>query len=450
MSGDAEDARPGARPYRTPWRRAPQNPWWIMPLLGRVPDIAPRHVSMLGTVSLALLFENYDQAMLTACARQIAESFGLLESDLAALFWRVQAGSLVAFFLVPFADRLGRRRVFLGSILILSIATFLSAFARDVDEFIALQMIARMFMVTCSATAFVLVTEEFPAEHRGWGIGILGALAATGYGLALVIFSGVDVMPFGWRAMYAAGLLPLALLPRFRRQVPETRRFEAHRLTLEGSALRGWWRPLLGLAREHPMRLLAVGLIGSLHAGAQSTAFSFAAYFVQTEHGWSPGQYSAMAIAAGTFGIVGHPWTGRVADARGRRVVGFTLMGSFPLFAVAFYLGPDFLLPLVWIPMIFALTGSSTICRALSTELFPTSHRGSASGFLQLAEALGRVGGLGIVDWGVPHGGSSIPWILGVSLLSLVAAFLVLLVPETGRRELEEINDPDEHGGGVP
>jgi MFS family permease len=441
VSPEEEGETPPARPG--PWgRQAPDNPWWIAPIFGRVPDVESRHVSMLGTVGLALLFEQYDQAMLTAAASQIAASFGLLESDLASLFGRVQAGSLFAFFLIPLADRLGRRRVFLGSIVVLSIATVLSGLAQTIEQFMALQMVARMFMVTCSATAFVLVTEELPAEHRGWGIGLLGALGSTGYGLALLVFAGIDLLPYGWRAMYVAGMLPLALLPRLRRTVPETRRFTEHARELEGSALLGWWRPLLGLVRDYPGRVLAVGLIGGLHAGGQSAAFSYAAYFVQNEHGWSPQAYSLMALAAGTLGIVGHPWTGRFADSRGRRMVGFALMGAFPAFAFLFYLGPALLMPIAWIPLIFCLTGSLTVCRALSTELFPTSQRGSASGFLQLAEALGRVGAFAIVAWGVPEGGSSVPWVLGVSLFSLVAALVVLAVPETGRRELEEISAP--------
>ena len=55
---------------------------------------------------------------------------------------------------------------------------------------------------------------------------------------------------------------------------------------------------------------------------------------------------------------LGHPWTGRFADSRGRRTVGFVLMASFPLFAFAFYLGPAFTLPFAWIPLIFTLTWS--------------------------------------------------------------------------------------------
>ena len=109
MIGSEEGDEPEPRPYRTPWgSRAPDNPWWIAPIFGRVPDVPSRNVSLLGTVALALLFEQYDQAMLTAAASQIAATFGLQESDLAWLFLRIQAGSLVAFFLVPFADRLGQ------------------------------------------------------------------------------------------------------------------------------------------------------------------------------------------------------------------------------------------------------------------------------------------------------------------------------------------------------
>jgi len=436
---------PDPPPYRTPYRLAPDNPWWIAPFLGRVPALAPLQLQMLGAVSLAMLFENYDQAMLTAAARQIALSFGLQESSLASLFWRVHLGSVAAFLLVPFADRIGRRRLFLASLVGLSLATFLTAFTQSIGQFIALQMLARAFMVTCSATSFVIITEEFPAAHRGWGIGMLGALGAMGYGLGLLLFAAIDVLPFGWRALYVVGMTPLCLLPRLRRRVPETRRFEAHRVALGGGGASGWWRPFARLALAYPARAAAVAAIAALASAGQTTAFSFAAFFVQTQHGWSPGAYSGMAVAAGALGIVGHPWAGRVADLHGRRRVGFALMAAFPILALGFYHGPSWALPLMWIPLIFSLTGTATIERALATELFPTSYRGTASGWLQLMEAVGRVSGLALVDWGTAAGGSSLPMIDWVVFGSLLAGLVVLLVPETGRRELETISadEPD-------
>jgi len=436
-----EDPAGEARPYRTPFRSAPDNPWWIAPFLGRVPDVPPARIGMLGVIALAVLFENYDQAMLTAALKQIGESFQVPESELGNLLGRVHLGAVAAFLLVPLADRVGRRRVFLGSLVGLSLATFLSGFAQTLDQLIALQMLSRTFMVTCSATSMVIITEEFPAKHRGWGIGIVGAVGALGYGLGLVLFAAIDVLPYGWRSMYVVGLLPLLFLPRLRRRVTETARFERHRRERrQASVVAGWLRPLASLVRAYPARSLAIGAIGLLASAGQTTGFSFAAFHAQAVHGWSPGLYSLMAIAAGTVGIVGHPWAGRIADRRGRRGVGFALLASFPLLALGFYHGPGWALPFVWIPLVFCLTGTSTIERAVGSELFPTSYRGTASGWLQLAEAVGRFAGLSAVAWWTPSGASNVPMISVVVFASLAAGLVLLLVPETGGRELETVS----------
>jgi MFS family permease len=451
-----EEPASGQHPYGTPFRRAPDNPWWIPPFLGRVPGLPPSQIQMLGVIALAVLFENYDQAMLTAALKQIGETFAVAESDLGALLGRVHLGAVAAFLLLPFADRVGRRRLFLGSLVGLSLATFLTAFARTADQLVALQMLSRTFTVTCSATSIVIVIEELPARQRGWGIGIVGALGAFGYGLGLVLFAAIDVLPYGWRSMYLVGIVPLLFLPRLGRRVPETQRFEQHRLERgAGHGLGGWLRPLASLVRAYPARSLGIGAIGLLVSAGQTTGFSFAAFHAQAVHGWSPGQYSIMAIAAGTVGIVGHPWAGRVADRRGRRSVGFALFAVFPLLALAFYLGPGWLLPFVWVPLVFSLTGTSTIERAVGSELFPTSYRGTASGWLQLSEAVGRSAGLSLVAWGTPAGGSNVPMICLVVFASLLAALVLLLLPETGSRELEEVSaerapaGPAAHARGV-
>ncbi|TFG93936.1 MAG: MFS transporter, partial [Myxococcales bacterium] len=151
-------------------------------------------------------------------------------------------------------------------------------------------------------------------------------------------------------------------------------------------------------------------------------------------------RYTAMAVVAGAVGIVGHPWAGRMADQRGRRGVGFALLSSFPLLALAFYHGPVWVLPVVWIPLIFTMSGGDTILRAIAAELFPTSERGTASGLLQLAEAIGRSGGLFLVAWATPDGASNTPMVSLVVFASLAAGLLLLPLPETGRRELEEIS----------
>lgn len=424
---------------------APRNPWWIPPFLGRVPaEVGASHVRLIGAVSLAACFENFDQAMLTQAVKQIASDFAVAESELGSLLGWVRIGALPAILLIPFADRIGRRRVFLGSVLGMSLATVLAAFAPNAFVFVGLQMVGRMFMVTTAATSFVIVTEELGARNRGWGIGIIGAVGAFGVGLSALLFAAIDWLPYGWRAMYALGVVPLLLMPMLRRRISETARYQrqARERASSGAeaASLGWWRPIASLVRAYPGRALGVALVAAAQSGSGAAAYNFSAFFVQSVHGWAPGQYSLMLLAAGTVGIIGHPLAGRMADARGRRVVGFVLLSAFPLLASAFYVAPSWALPLLWIPVVFALTGGSTIVRALSTELFPTSFRGTASGWVQLVETLGAAAGLFAVSALTASGESSIPGVRIVVFVSFVGALAVLALPETGRRELEEVS----------
>jgi MFS family permease len=290
-----------------------------------------------------------------------------------------------------------------------------------------------------AATAFVIVSEEMAAEHRGWSIGILGAVGAFGVGLSAMIFAAIDVLPYGWRAMYVVGVVPLVLLPMLRRRVTETRRFVDHRENRADDPVKGWWRPLASLVRAYPSRTLAIALLGGSVAASAGVAYNFSAFYVQDTHGWAPGQYSLMLLVAGTVGVVGYPVAGRLADHRGRRAVGFAFFALFPLLAAGFYMGPSWLVPIAWIPMVFVLTGASTIIRALATELFPTSYRGTAGGWLQLVEAVAAAGGLFAVSWLTAEGESVVPAVRLVPFVSWLAALTVLFIPETGRRELEEI-----------
>ena len=57
-----------------------KRPWWLLHRLGPIPDVEQKHVSLLGAVALALLFEEYDLAMLTAALPHIAASLHMAET----------------------------------------------------------------------------------------------------------------------------------------------------------------------------------------------------------------------------------------------------------------------------------------------------------------------------------------------------------------------------------
>jgi MFS family permease len=79
------------------------------------------------------------------------------------------------------------------------------------------------------------------------------------------------------------------------------------------------------------------------------------------------------------------------------------------------------------------------VLRAFATELFPTSHRASAGGWLVLVQTLGW--SLGLLACGVfARSPGDLPRvIIALGGASLLAALCLLLLPETQGRELEEI-----------
>jgi putative MFS transporter len=410
-----------------------------------VPDLEPELVRLLGLVALALFFESYDLSMLTSALKFIAEDLQMAGETLGGYMGMIRLGALPAFLLIPFADQVGRRRVFLVCVVGVSVGTFLTAFSQSPLQFVVIQMITRAFMIGGAAVAVVIVTEEFPARYRGWAIGMLGALAACGHGLGAALFAAIEVLPFGWRTLYLVGATPVLMLPLFQRGIRETSRFEQHQLARAqlgnaGFVLSAWYEPLLNLARKGRMRTLGLALAGGLFALGQVSVFQFTGYFTQTVHGWSPGQFSIMVIIGGGVGIIGNIVAGRLGDQMGRRHVGLVFMALFPVSAWIFYNGPGWTLPLAWTLFVFCSTAGDVIVRAFSTELFPTSHRGTSAGWLSLIQTVGWAGGLLLVGLGTNEPGDIARVTSLLSLAVLAAGLALLLLPETGGRELEMIS----------
>ena len=425
----------------------PGNPWWIPPILGRVPpEVDARQLSLIGAVALAIYFEGYDITMAAQAIKYIREDFGFPQSEIGRVSAWFRLGAIPAFFLIPFGDGFGRRRVFLLCIVGSSLATFATAFTQSIEQFILVQIFARTFLITGVAQAYVIVAEEVPAAHRGWSIGILGAFSALGVGLGALLFSMIEWLPYGWRSLYVVGVVPLALMPYFRARVRETARFTRERATgaRAAFALGEWIGPIVALSTRHPVRTLCVIGIAAFSSAATGPVHALAADYVLTDHGWAPWEFSLMYLTGGVVGVIGNTLTGRLGDRFGRRIVGCAIFATMPLFGLAFYNGGSaWLLIVAWPLLAFTTTGGSMIVRALATELFPTSSRGTATGVLLLVETLAAAAALWLITWFTPMGTSIAVAVRAVVFVSAAAAVLALCLPETARRDLEDIS-----GGG--
>jgi len=85
------------------------------------------------------------------------------------------------------------------------------------------------------------------------------------------------------------------------------------------------------------------------------------------------------------------------------------------------------------------------VVRAFSTELFPTSYRGTSAAWLSFVQAIGWVLGVWLVGLGTYSPTDIAHMTSLIALAVLGAAFALLALPETYRQELEAIShDEDE------
>lgn len=422
------------------------NPRWMPAFFGRVPvGIEHRDLEVVGLVALGLLFLSYFSSLLGSVLKYLAEDFGLGEADLGRFTGNVRVGLMLAVIVIPLVDVIGRRRFFLLSLFGLVLFGILTGLSQTPGQFISLQIVHQVFVSAAFATGYVIVSEELPAAHRGWGIGMVQAVSALGFALGAGLFAFIEVLPYGWRFLYLVGVLPLLCLPYLRSRLSETRRFRALQeeqrtaRTSLGGRLAAAYRPVARLVRSFPGRAVGIGLLGALSAAGLAVAFQFTGFFVLEAHGWAPWHYTVMFVTCGFLGVIGSPLAGRLVDRFGRRSVGAAALALFPLPVAVFYLGPGWSLAPAWVGFVFVNMGAHVVIRALGTEMFPTSYRGTAGGWLLLTEAIGAWLGLQLHTLGMQLRDDLGLVTVVLSLLTLLSAFTLFFFPETAQRELESI-----------
>lgn len=417
-------------------------------LFGNTPPFTGRQWRVFLIACTAGFFDNYDRALLSLALKQIQKGLKIAEAQLGAMLSLIRFGYLLTFFLTPLADVFGRRRLLLYTIYGYTILTGLSALAPNERSFVILQIFARAFAGAEGIVALVILVEEVDAGVRGWTVGLLGALSAVGYGLAAGVFALVNVIPYGWRGLYALALIPLVIIIPLRRSLPESHRYEDEARASEHTS--NPLVPVMELFRAYPGRLgllMSVAFLGSMGGNASGMFFP---KYLQEAHGYSPGNVSTLFIVGGAVGILGHIVVGRLSDRIGRRTMGSICYFIAPLLTIVIYNSSGAVIIPAWILELFLDSASGTIVAAYSAELFPTSHRSTAGSALSVAGTTG--GAIGLLLEGLLFSYFHSHW-TAVSYLTvfwMMAPFIMYFgYPETAGQELEEISPEKGEAAGV-
>jgi MFS family permease len=118
------------------------------------------------------------------------------------------------------ADRHGRTRALIGSILIYSVFTGACGLAQTIVQLAVFRVLLGLGMGGEWASGATLVSETWPPEHRGKALGLVQSSWAIGYGAAALV-TWVVMPTWGWRAVFFVGVLPALFTAWILRRVEE-------------------------------------------------------------------------------------------------------------------------------------------------------------------------------------------------------------------------------------
>jgi MFS family permease len=332
------------------------------------------------------------------------------------------------------ADRVGRTRALMASILVYSVASLACGLSQTLGQLAASRLVLGLGMGGEWATGAALIAETWPPEHRGKALGVMQSAWAVGEAVAASVT--LVVLPrFGWRAVFFVGVLPALVVLWIWTEVPESPIW-LERGQPRGASLGVLWRP----------DVRGKGVVATLMNAC--SMFGYWGLFT-----WIPG-YLALPEAQGGRGLgvvaslawvlvmapgkwLGYTLFGFSADAIGRRrsYVSYLVVAAalVPLFGSTRSLTALLALaPLVG----FFGAGYFSGFAAVASELFPTEVRATAMGVsYNLGRGFSALAPLA-VGW-VASRHSFFAAFLLLAAAFLLAAALAVLLPETKGKALE-------------
>jgi MFS family permease len=442
--------RHGPRPAGGP-------PWWAPPEV-----IDARAATVLSLLCVLGAFGGYLGTLVTQTITYAARQFDASTTDQGTLLASVRIGVLLSLVVVAVADRRGRRVVLLAAVVGSAVVTAMGALAPGMVWLGTTQTFARALTTVVALLIGIIAIEEMPSGARAFAISVLAMTAALGAGACVANLLYADVAEGAWRVAYLLPLLVVVPILRLGRGIPETRRFERHRHgeptarppadpppapTLVGEAGVDGSNSPAGRRRVHGVdwgRFVLLSASGFLWSLFLAPAAQFLNEYLRAERGFSGVEITVFLLATNTPGGLGIIVGGRLADRRGRRLLGIVGIIGGVGFTVVSYLTWGW--PLWASSVMAALIGSVAIpaLGVYGPELFPTGQRGAANGGLQVISVAGSSLGLLAAGWLADRFDALGP---AMALLAVGPALLVLLVaiwyPETAHRELEDLNPVD-------
>ena len=406
----------------------PSSPWWSPP--ARLDARAARILSLLCGLSM---LAGYLGTVITQTITYAATEFHTSTGDQGNALGAIRLGVIFSMVLMVASDRRGRvgllRLCAIGG----TVTAAAGALSPNLWTLAGTQTVSRAFSTALALLITVVAAEEMPAGGRAYAASVLTMTAALGAGGAVLLIPVADFGVAAWRITYVAPLLVLPWFLGIIRRLPESQRF----VRPHGKATMAGHRGRLGL-------LCTTSFFGLMFLAPVS---QFQNDFLRTEHAFTGLGIAIFTIGINTPGGIGIVVGGKLADIRGRKLIGaIGTLGGGAFLVLGYQVGG----PLLWVTWIVGTIIAAMCVPALAVygpELFPTALRGRANGYITLAGVGGGLVGLVAVGHLRDHFHRYGPAFAALGFCPLVVAGVVLIFyPETAHLELEELNPEDSAG----
>jgi MFS family permease len=408
--------------------------WW------RVATSAARRALVAASLGWAL--DAFDVMLFSLVLASVIAELGLTKAQAGALgSITLLGGAAGGLIFGHIADRFGRTRAMIASVLLYSVFTAACGLSQTLWQFAIFRALLGLGMGGEWASGAALVSETWPAKHRGRALGFMQSAWAIGFAAAALVV-GFVLPRWGWRAVFFVGILPALFTLWVRRSVDEPDVWKARRASMATGATSARAHRFGDILRGSMLRLTA----------ALTFMNACALFGWWALNGWIPAYLSlpqaqgGLGLATGTMSWfvvamqvgmwLGYVSFGFITDVlpRKRVYVTYLVMASILLPIYGSIKIPVALLLLGPLVAFFG-TGFFSGFGGVTAEVYPTSIRATAQGFTY---NLGRVASAAapftIGTLATSHGFSMAFAVAGG--VYLLGAFAWMFIPETRGREL--------------
>jgi MFS family permease len=344
------------------------------------------------------------------------------------------------------ADRLGRARALMATILFFSIASLGAATSQTVSQLLLWRALLGLGMGGEWASGAVLISETWPRAHRNKAVSIMQSGWAIGYIIAALLAAAVLGAPGAsadaWRWLFVMGVLPALFTLWIRRNVREPEAWTARR----GSAATPQQNPFRVIFGPTLVgRTVLVILLGSAVQFAYWGVFFWLPAFLSrpvAQGGAGMGVVGSLGwiIPVQIGAYLGYLTFGFIADRFGRRrTFIFFMLAAAVLVPIYGQMARSPMILLLLGPVLgYFGHGYFSMFGSFLAELFPTAVRATGQG---TSYNIGRMAGavapytIGAVAT-LP--GIGIGLALGVtSAFFLLGAALIFTLPDRSGQQLE-------------